>query len=63
MPGAAMTSHFHFLAAEWPAVHEAAVKAELAAHADPRASCFYARRALEIAVGWLYKHDSALTLP
>ena len=30
---------------------------------DPRASCFYARRALEVAVHWLYKHDPALTLP
>jgi type I restriction enzyme R subunit len=58
-----MTSHFTFLAAEWPALHEAAVKAEQMAHPDPRAACFYARRALEMAVSWLYKHDSALTLP
>lgn len=58
-----MTSHFQFLAAEWPALHEAAVKAETAAHADPRAACFYVRRALEIAVGWIYKYDSKLRLP
>ena len=30
---------------------------------DPRAACFYARRALEFAVQWLYKAESALTLP
>ena len=41
-------SHFAFLRAEWPAVHEAATKAEQAAHPDPRAACFYARRALEL---------------
>jgi hypothetical protein len=28
--------------------------------ADARASCFYARRALEIAVAWAFKHDAAL---
>jgi type I restriction enzyme, R subunit len=58
-----MPSHFTFLAAEWPALHEAAVRAEAAAQADPRTACFYARRALEMAVSWLYKHDSALNLP
>ena len=58
-----MSSNFHLLQAEWPAVHEAAIKAEQAAHPDPRTACFYARRALEIAVAWLYKHDSALRLP
>ena len=25
--------------------------------------CFYARRALELAVQWLYEHDAALKLP
>jgi hypothetical protein len=25
--------------------------------ADPRAACFYARRALELAVSWAYKFD------
>ncbi len=56
-------SQFAFLAAEWPDLHEAARKAEALAHPDPRASCFYARRALELAVHWLYKHDPALKLP
>ncbi len=30
---------------------------------DPRGACFYARRALEVAVRWLYEHDSSLKLP
>ena len=29
----------------------------------PRTSCFYARRALELAVHWLYKSDGSLKLP
>ncbi|MEF8754556.1 MAG: DUF4145 domain-containing protein [Accumulibacter sp.] len=41
----------------------AAARAEAAAHADPRSACFYARRALELAVAWAYKHDAALKLP
>ena len=32
-------------------------------HPDPRTACFYARRALELAVAWAYKHDAALRLP
>jgi type I restriction enzyme R subunit len=32
-------------------------------HPDPRTACFYARRALELAVAWAYKHDPALRLP
>lgn len=58
-----MTSPFAFLAAEWPEVHEAAARAWGAALPDPRAACFYARRALELAVGWAYRHDRALKLP
>ncbi len=30
---------------------------------DPRAACFYARRTLELAVHWAYKHDADLRLP
>ena len=56
-------SNFAFLAAEWPDVHEAAAKAEAAVHPDPRTACFYARRALELAVHWAYKHDPELKLP
>src|SRR5262245_61503774 len=54
---------FAFLQAEWPAVYEAASKAANAAHPDPRTACFYARRALELAVSWAYKHDTSLRLP
>src|SRR5213596_3025868 len=53
-------SHFSFLEREWPAVFEAAGKAEAAVYTDPRTACFYARRALELAVAWVYKHDAAL---
>src|SRR5437762_7638162 len=56
-------SHFSFLQREWPAVFEAAGKAEAAVHPDPRTACFYARRALELVVAWVYKHDAALKLP
>jgi type I restriction enzyme R subunit len=56
-------SNFAFLQAEWGLVFEAASKAEQHAHADARSSCFYARRALELAVSWLYTHDKALKLP
>ncbi|HEU0300264.1 MAG TPA: DEAD/DEAH box helicase family protein [Longimicrobium sp.] len=56
-------SNFAFLAAEWPDVHEAAAKAESAVHPDPRTACFYARRALELAVHWAFKHDPELKLP
>jgi len=56
-------SVFAFLQAEWPAVHEAAGKAAAAVYPDPRTACFYARRALELVVAWVYKHDAALKLP
>jgi len=56
-------SPFAFLQAEWPEVYEAASRAAAAVHPDPRTACFYARRALELAVHWLYKHDAALRLP
>ena len=56
-------SQFHFLQREWADVHDAAAKAEAAVHPDPRTACFYARRALELAVAWAYKHDVTLMLP
>ena len=56
-------SQFAFLNPEWPDVHDAAGKAESLAYPDPRTACFYARRALELALHWLYKHDPALKLP
>lgn len=56
-------SHFTFLQREWASVFEAASKAEASVYADPRTACFYARRALELAVSWAFKHDPALRLP
>lgn len=56
-------SQFAFLQREWAAVFDAAARAEGAVHADPRTACFYARRALELAVAWAYKHDAVLKLP
>ena len=56
-------SQFGFIQGEWPALHEAAAKAESLVYPDPRTSCFHARRALESLVAWLYKHDASLRLP
>lgn len=44
-------------------MHESAENAESLVYPDPRASCFYARRTLELWVSWLYKHDAGLRLP
>src|SRR5690349_14940519 len=56
-------SQFAFLQREWDTIFEASSKAEAAVHNDARMACFYARRALELAVGWAYKHDLGLRLP
>jgi len=56
-------TNFAFLEAEWPSVYEAATKASNAVYPDPRTACFYARRALELAVQWVYKYDYSLLLP
>lgn len=56
-------TNFAFLEAEWPSLYEAAEKASNAVYPDPRTACFYARRALELAVQWMYKHDYTLLLP
>jgi type I restriction enzyme R subunit len=56
-------SHFAFLDPDWPDLIAEAKKAEELAHADPRTSCFYARRTLELAVIWLYRSEPALKLP
>ncbi|MBV8807200.1 MAG: DEAD/DEAH box helicase family protein [Acidobacteriaceae bacterium] len=55
--------HFGFLQAEWKDIFTAAAKAELNTLPDPRTGCFYARRALELAVAWLYKADKSLKAP
>ena len=56
-------SNFGFLRAEWPELFDEASRAERLAVADPRASCFYARRTLELALTWLFQADSTLNRP
>jgi type I restriction enzyme, R subunit len=56
-------SNFTFLKPEWPDLYPEAAKAEQNALVDPRACCFYARRALELAVQWLYDVEEGLRRP
>ena len=58
-----MTSQFAFLATDFSDVITNAVTAERVARSDPRAACFYARLALEVAVNWMYANDSILHAP
>ncbi|WP_327023427.1 DEAD/DEAH box helicase family protein [Micromonospora sp. NBC_01739] len=48
---------------EWPELLDEALRAERLAVADPRGSCFYARRTLELALGWLFDADATLNRP
>jgi len=57
------TSNFDFLRKNWSEVADAAIRCEHFVESDPRSSCFYARRALELGVRWLFEHDSSLKLP
>src|SRR3982074_3600293 len=56
-------SNFSFLAAEFPAVHEAAVEAERQAGVTPTAAAFFAGKAVEVAVKWVFRSDPNLKLP
>ena len=56
-------SNFEFLTATWPELAAEAINAEQSAAADPRTGCFYARRALELAVHWMYEADTTLRRP
>ena len=58
-----MTSNFDFLTDEFKIFREDAVLAEQHAFTAPRTCAFYARRALEKTVKWLYAHDSSLHMP
>jgi type I restriction enzyme, R subunit len=58
-----MNSQFTFLSADFPEVLAHAVKAEGVARSDPRAACFFARLALEVAVNWIYTNDRTLHEP
>jgi len=56
-------SNFAFLPQPFSAIADDAIKAESYVHGDPRTACFYARRALERLVHWLYRYDNTLRLP
>ena len=56
-------SHFIFAELEFKEIYSASRRAESLANNDPRASCFYARRALELLVTWVYENANSLTLP
>jgi type I restriction enzyme R subunit len=56
-------SNFAFLAAEFPAVHEAAVEAERQASVSPTAAAFFAGKAVEVAVKGAFRTDPGLKLP
>ncbi len=58
-----LVTQFAFLRREWSTVFDAADRAEAAVFSDPRTACFYARRALELAVAWVYSYDASLRLP
>src|SRR5437016_2703814 len=62
-PPMPVSNPFVFLKAEWPEVFQAATRAAGLAIPDPRTSCFYARRALELAVNWVYTVDASLLVP
>src|SRR3954465_8689311 len=56
-------SNFAFLAAEFPAVHEAAGEAERQAGGPPTAAACFAGKAVEVAVKWAFRSDPNLKLP
>lgn len=56
-------SNFAFLAAEFPAVHEAALEAERQSGVSPTAAAFFAGKAVEIGVKWAFRNDPGLKLP
>ncbi|SCK36185.1 type I restriction enzyme, R subunit [Streptomyces sp. WMMB 714] len=56
-------SNFAFVEHEWPDLYAEAEHAERLAYADPRTSCFYARRTLEFTLQWMYRADDALREP
>lgn len=55
-------SNFSYLN-QWQTLVDNATQAENCVYSDPRASCFYARRTLEITVQWMYQYDASLKSP
>lgn len=58
-----MAANFTFLKDEWAGVYNSAAKAENLVYTDSRTACFHARRALELAVDWIYQYDDELRAP
>ncbi|MDI9406109.1 MAG: DEAD/DEAH box helicase family protein [Chitinophagaceae bacterium] len=58
-----MSSQYALIASQWPELHAEAVRVEQFALSDPRTSCFYARRTIELLVEWVYDNDSQLERP
>lgn len=56
-------SNFKFLVPGWPSLAVEGAKAERSAQTDPGTACFRARRALELAVRWMYDADERLQRP
>ena len=56
-------SNFSFLMGGWRDLAEECARAEREVFRDPRTTCFYARRAVELAVHWIYAADVALNRP
>jgi type I restriction enzyme R subunit len=54
-------SPFGFLQAEFPEVYDEANKALDNALSDPRTSCFYSRRTVELAARWAFRYDPSLS--
>lgn len=58
-----MATNFTFLKDEWAGIYDSAAKAESLIYTDSRTACFHARRALELAVDWIYEYDNELRQP
>lgn len=58
-----MTTPFDFLRSEFPALQQEAGRAWMAALRDPRVSCFYSRRCVELALKWSFEVDRDLQQP
>ena len=56
-------SNFHFLLADFPALHANAVEAEQLTLLSPKAAAIFCRSTLENAINWLYDHDPKLIRP
>lgn len=60
---AGLKSNFAFLRTQWKDLYAEAVRAEQATFSDPRTSCFYSRRCLELTVDWIYEVEGGIRRP